>query len=495
MLFDVYIVVDWSASAVPKRGKDSIWYAVLQRRDGRLRRTALQNPPTRVQAMDELEQRIEALLAGGRRVLVGFDFPNAYPQGFAARAGFNGAVPWRAVWDGLDELIDDSDSNANNRFQVAAALNARISGGAFPFWGCPPAAETATLRQKKQRRDDPLQERRLCEARVPSTQPCWKLYTTGSVGSQALLGIPMQRRLRDRFADSATVWPFETGLRPPPADRPLTIAEVYPSMVKVAPGDGEVKDALQVEALARHFAARDAEGRLAGDFAGPALSAAERRLVEIEEGWILGAGTFDAAPHKPVSQPAAIYDESFAIIRAEADFSRLPPDAEPLAVRLIHSCGMVDLVADLEVTPNLMASATAALRAGAPILCDVTMVASGVTRRLLPANNEVVCTLDKARADGGTRSAAAVDLWRDRLAGAIVAIGNAPTALFRLLELLRDGAPRPAAILGFPVGFVGAAESKQALRSAGLPFATVHGRRGGSAMAAAAVTAIAEACR
>ncbi|MEQ9642847.1 MAG: precorrin-8X methylmutase [Alphaproteobacteria bacterium] len=198
----------------------------------------------------------------------------------------------------------------------------------------------------------------------------------------------------------------------------------------------------------------------------------------------------------PITDPAAIYERSFAIIRSEADLSRVPADAEPLAVRLIHGCGMVDLTDDLEVSDDLMASATAAMRAGAPILCDVTMVASGVTRRLLPADNEVVCTLAEARpAKGNTRSAAAVVLWRDRLDSAVVAVGNAPTALVRLLELVRGGAPKPAAVLGFPVGFVGAAESKRALAAAGLPYATVHGRRGGSAMAAAAVNAIAEASR
>lgn len=497
MLFDAYIVVDWSASAVPKRGADSIWYAVLRREAGRLERTALANPPTRMAAMAAVEAEVAALVATNQRVLVGFDFPNAYPRGFSRRAGFDGAEPWRAIWDGLDGLIEDSANNANNRFQVAAELNRRISGGSFPFWGCPPSAEAKTLGPKKTGAyDDDVPERRLCESWIPKTQPCWKLYTTGSVGSQALLGIPMQRRLRERFAKQSMVWPFETGMKAPPTDaKPVVIAEVYPSMVPVDVPDGVVKDAAQVETLARHFARRDAAGLLAVDFAGPELSTAERRLVEVEEGWILGVGT-DRAEAVPITDPAAIYERSFAIIRSEADLSRVPADAEPLAVRLIHGCGMVDLTDDLEVSDDLMASATAAMRAGAPILCDVTMVASGVTRRLLPADNEVVCTLAEARpAKGNTRSAAAVVLWRDRLDSAVVAVGNAPTALVRLLELVRGGAPKPAAVLGFPVGFVGAAESKRALAAAGLPYATVHGRRGGSAMAAAAVNAIAEASR
>jgi len=194
---------------------------------------------------------------------------------------------------------------------------------------------------------------------------------------------------------------------------------------------------------------------------------------------------------------AAIYRRSFATIRAEADLAGLPPDVERVAVRMIHSCGMVDLVADLAYCPDVVATAHAALAAGAPILCDAQMIASGITRRRLPADNEIVCTLTDPRVPamaerlGTTRSAAALELWGDRLGGAVVAIGNAPTALFRLLELLDAGAPRPAAILGLPVGFVGAAESKVALAGHTVPYLVVHGRRGGSAMAVAAVNAIA----
>ncbi len=196
---------------------------------------------------------------------------------------------------------------------------------------------------------------------------------------------------------------------------------------------------------------------------------------------------------------AAIYRQSFATIRAEADLSALPDDLKPVAVRVIHACGMVDAAGDLVFDPAVGTAARAALRAGAAILCDSEMVAHGVTRARLPADNAVVCTLrdpavpDLARRLGNTRSAAALELWLPRLAGAVVAVGNAPTALFRLLEMLRDGAPRPAAILGFPVGFVGAAESKEALAEGnhGIPFLAIRGRRGGSAMAAAAVNALA----
>ncbi|MFJ6747800.1 MULTISPECIES: precorrin-8X methylmutase [unclassified Streptomyces] len=196
---------------------------------------------------------------------------------------------------------------------------------------------------------------------------------------------------------------------------------------------------------------------------------------------------------------AAIYRQSFATIRAEADLAGLPADVSQVAVRMIHACGMVDLVRDLAFTPEVVARAREALRAGAPILCDANMVASGVTRKRLPAGNEVLCTLadpsvpDLAARMGTTRSAAAMELWRDRMEGAVVAVGNAPTALFRLLEMIEEGAPRPAAVIGIPVGFIGAAESKDALiaHPSALDHIVVRGRRGGSAMAAAAVNAIA----
>jgi precorrin-8X/cobalt-precorrin-8 methylmutase len=196
---------------------------------------------------------------------------------------------------------------------------------------------------------------------------------------------------------------------------------------------------------------------------------------------------------------AQIYRDSFATIRAEAQLAGLSADVARVVVRMIHACGMTDLVSDLAVSPNAVKAARTALLAGAPVFCDANMVASGITRARLPADNEVICTLrdpsvpERARSQQTTRSAAAIDLWLDRLEGSVVAIGNAPTALFRLLELIRDGAPRPAAILGLPVGFIGAAESKRALAGnpLGLDYLVVHGRRGGSAMAVAAVNAIA----
>jgi precorrin-8X/cobalt-precorrin-8 methylmutase len=198
-----------------------------------------------------------------------------------------------------------------------------------------------------------------------------------------------------------------------------------------------------------------------------------------------------------VRDGAEIYRRSFATIRAEADLSGLPADVARVAVRMIHACGMVDLVADIGFSAGVVTAARKALLGGAPILCDAEMVASGVTRRRLPAGNEVVCTLRDpsvpvlAASLRTTRSAAALDLWGERLGGAVVAIGNAPTALFRLLELVTAGAPRPAAVLGIPVGFIGAAESKEALAASGLDHLIVRGRRGGSAITAAAVNALA----
>jgi len=194
---------------------------------------------------------------------------------------------------------------------------------------------------------------------------------------------------------------------------------------------------------------------------------------------------------------AEIYRQSFATIRAEADLDRLPADVAQVVVRMIHACGQVDLVDDVAFSPDVVSRAREALEAGATVLCDAQMVASGITRRRLPKDNDVVCTLNDPRtpalADGlgTTRTAAALELWGERLDGAVVAIGNAPTALFHLLETVAAGGPRPAAVIGIPVGFIGAAESKDALAASGLEFLVVRGRRGGSAITAAAVNAVA----
>lgn len=203
-------------------------------------------------------------------------------------------------------------------------------------------------------------------------------------------------------------------------------------------------------------------------------------------------------PHDYIRDGQFIYQESFATIRREAKLAHLPADMETCAVRIIHASGMIDVVEDLDFSPAAGTAARLALASGAPIFCDSEMLAHGITRARLPAQNPVICTLRDSRVPSlaaeisNTRSAAALGLWGEQLEGAVVAIGNAPTALFHLLNLIANGGPNPAAILGFPVGFIGAAESKQALANThGVNFITVHGRRGGSAMAAAAVNALA----
>jgi precorrin-8X/cobalt-precorrin-8 methylmutase len=205
-----------------------------------------------------------------------------------------------------------------------------------------------------------------------------------------------------------------------------------------------------------------------------------------------------AEPRAYIRDGAEIYRRSFAIIRAESDLARFTAAEERVAVRIIHACGMTEIARDIVMSPGFAERARLALLEGAPILCDSKMVANGITRARLPKSNPIVCTIDDPAVPGlaqdlaNTRTAAAMDLWRDRLGGAVVAIGNAPTALFRLLEMLNDGAPPPAAVIGVPVGFVGALESKEALAADGrVPFLIVRGRKGGSAMAVAAVNALA----
>ncbi|HYC13950.1 MAG TPA: precorrin-8X methylmutase, partial [Stellaceae bacterium] len=262
--------------------------------------------------------------------------------------------------------------------------------------------------------------------------------------------------------------------------------------------------------LAQHFASLDGKGALAPLLAGdPALGPEERARVEREEGWVLGVagGIARRATPQPryryLRRPEAIYRRSFALIRREVDLAHLPGDLRPLALRLVHASGDPELAALLRWSPGAAAAGRVALAAGATILVDAEMVAAGIARARLPRSARLLCTLGDRRVPAlarkldTTRSAAAVELWRRRLGGAIVAIGNAPTALFHLLEMIAAGAPKPALVLGFPVGFVGAAEAKQALAENpfGLAYVTLAGRRGGSALAAAAVNALAEGLR
>jgi precorrin-8X/cobalt-precorrin-8 methylmutase len=281
-LFDAYLVVDWSAAAVPRQGRDSIWFALV--RKGRV--AVIANPATRQEAEGALADLLAAERLAGRRVLAGFDFPFGYAEGFARRLGHE---DWRGVWREIGTLIEDRADNGNNRFAVAAALNARISAGPFPFWGCPSGKVCATLSMTRSPYPlDDLAERRLVERRVSGPQPVWKLAGIGSVGGQALTGIPVVARLRQLFPESR-LWPFETGLTADAGRAPLVFAEVYPSLVVPEVEPGEPKDAGQVRALARHFAALDEAGALGALFAGdPALTPEERHAVEREEAWILG---------------------------------------------------------------------------------------------------------------------------------------------------------------------------------------------------------------
>ena len=291
-LFDAYAMVDWSAASSPKRGPDSIWYRILLRDGAALRQFALENPATRQQATTELCDHLTELLTQGRRVLAGFDFPFGYPSGTAAQLGIRG-LPWRHLWQLLDDALHDGDDNANDRFDVAEDLNRRLSGDAFPFWGNVREEERRHLLRRGRRPHGPddLAERRLCDALLPSTQPVWKLAGVGSVGSQALTGIPRVWQIRrdPRLAAETHIWPFETGLRfdPRPA---LILAEIYPSQVPAADLPGLPKDAGQVVAITDHLARQDGEGVLADLFTGgPGLTEKQRRIIELEEAWILGA--------------------------------------------------------------------------------------------------------------------------------------------------------------------------------------------------------------
>ncbi len=290
-LFDLLLIVDWSANSKPKLGADSIWIAGA----GPAATVPPLNLPTRAAALAHLRAMLADAVAARRRVLVGFDFPFGYPAGLAGVLGLSGP-PWRAVWDEIADAIEDAPDNANNRFAVAADLNRRISGGAAPFWGRPITLTTLPdLPMRKPAAEaSPLAEHRTADTWVRGPQPVWKLYTTGSVGSQALMGLPVVRALRDDPALSghARVWPFETGLGPPstaPGRPCIVLAEVYPSLFPIAARADEVKDATQVRTTATALAAMDADDALAPLFAGPpALTATQRGAIESEEAWILG---------------------------------------------------------------------------------------------------------------------------------------------------------------------------------------------------------------
>ncbi|WP_411286446.1 cobalamin biosynthesis protein CbiG [Phenylobacterium sp.] len=295
-LFSAYVIVDWSAAAKPTTGADSVWIGVLKR-DVRFRMAFESfNPPTRAEAEARLNLILDDLKKRSERALVGFDFPLGFPRGFAEALKLNGEQPWRAAWDQVDKMVKDKPNNLNNRFGVASEINRRITGGPFPFWGCPPKDTLTTLQPKKTRPHGPddLPEFRHAELAAKGAASIWKTYYNGSVGGQAILGIPVARRLRQARGEAVKAWPFETGFKALTeadlAGVDVVLAEVYPSLIKPLGAAGEVKDLMQVRTLAEHFARLDEANKLGALFAPAKDMAADVVLdAEREEGWILGA--------------------------------------------------------------------------------------------------------------------------------------------------------------------------------------------------------------
>lgn len=309
-LFEAYVMVDWSAASKPKQGPDSVWVAVAGWEESGLRIEASLNPPTRAKATRDIQGKLEQFFEENKRVLVGFDFAYGYPQGLAAALRVGAALPgtepdWSLVWRRLVASLSDHAQNTNNRFEVAAALNAALGSAAGPFWGCPGARATRSLAVSgprfpvTTRSGRPLGRYRLTEERLRSrgafVQGTWKLYGNGSVGSQSLVGIPRVAALRwaPELDQASAVWPFETGFgdEPGSGQRPFVLhAEIWPGLAPVEPSGSRVKDQAQVEGLVRFFADRDKSGELGRLFAAPDhLKPAEQETCTREEGWILGA--------------------------------------------------------------------------------------------------------------------------------------------------------------------------------------------------------------
>ena len=297
-LFSAFIIVDWSAASKPTTGADSIWIGVLKR-DVRFRMAfESYNPPTRAEAEKRLATILDDLKKRGERALLGVDFSLGFPRGLAAALKLPGDTPWRAVWDQIDKMAKDKPDNTNNRFGVGAEINRRLTGGPFPFWGCPPKDALTTLQPKRSRQHGPddLPEFRHADVAAKGAASIWKLYYNGSVGGQSILGIPAIRRLKLARGEAVKVWPFETGFKALTEEAlagvEVVVAEAYPSLLKVQVGAGEVKDLAQVRATAEHFAKLDEAGKLGALFAPPAGTPPDIVLdAEREEGWILGAGS------------------------------------------------------------------------------------------------------------------------------------------------------------------------------------------------------------
>jgi hypothetical protein len=295
-LFNAYVIVDWSAASKPNTGADSVWIGVLKR-DVRFR-LAFEafNPATRGEAESKLNDILVDLKKRNERALLGFDFPLGFPRGFSSALKLPGDAPWLSVWNQLDKMVKDKADNTNNRFGVASEINRRLTGGPFPFWGCPPKDALTTLQPKrtKDHGPDDLPEMRHADT-AAKAHSIWKLYYNGSVGGQAILGLPTVRRLKLARGDAFRVWPFETGYRALSEGdlngAEVVVAEVYPSLIKTTLAPGEVKDLAQVRTTAEHFARLDEAGKLGAAF-GPAKAIDDslRAEIEAEEGWILGAG-------------------------------------------------------------------------------------------------------------------------------------------------------------------------------------------------------------
>lgn len=290
-LFQAYVMVDWNAATKPTTGADSIWIGVLKRNVRFQMAFEAHNPSTRAEAEKLIGAILDDLKRKSERALVGFDFPLAFPRGTAAALKLGGE-PWRAMIDFVAKEVKDKPDNTNNRFQVGAKMNRLMTGEAFPFWGAPERDKQATLSTKRPREHSPedLPEFRHCEQAIKGPSPIWKLYYQGSVGGQALTGLPVIKRLRDTRA--VKLWPFETGWRPLSTDDlgecEAVFAEIYPSVFGAKPGAGEIKDQAQVRVACERFNALDEKGQLAAMF-GPAGDDPRRETVEHEEGWILGA--------------------------------------------------------------------------------------------------------------------------------------------------------------------------------------------------------------
>ncbi len=294
-LFNAYVIAHWSAGAKPTTGADSIWIGVLKR-DVRFRFAfESHNPDTRAKA----EALIVSILADRskrrERALLCFDFPLGFPRGLAAGLKLAGEEPWRATWNQLARMVKDKADNTNNRFGVGSEINRRLTGGPFPFWGCPPRDALTTLQPKHGREHGPgdLPEFRYAEIAAKSASPVWKLYYAAAVGGQAILGIPMARRVKTAYGEKLKVWPFETGwkalIETDLAGVEAVIAEIHPAIVGAQPAPKETKEAAQVRVLAEHLARLDEAGKL-GPLFGPAKATAPEVLEAAvsEEGWMLG---------------------------------------------------------------------------------------------------------------------------------------------------------------------------------------------------------------